>query len=103
MKLYQVDIHALPSDAAEFARALRVVGKMSLADASSVEALLRRTGGGTVVAGVELPVAEHVARELGKAGARIVIAESSVRSPASCNPAAAGMFVWSKFRSLEAA
>jgi hypothetical protein len=103
MTLYQVDIHEVPPDPAAFARALRVVGRMSLADARTVEALLRREGGGTVIAGVELPVAEHVARELGRAGARTTIAESSVRSPSSCHPEAARVFAWNRYRSLGAA
>ncbi len=103
MKLYQVDIEEVPADPIEFVKALRVVGKMSLADASEVQKLLIGSGGGTVVAGVELGVAQHIAQVLAGAGARTSVVESSVRSPSSCNPAAATRFVWNKFRSLEAA
>ena len=103
MKLYQVDVDRIPSDAVGFVKALRVIGRMSLADASEVHAHLAGCGGGTVVAGVELAIAEHIERELVRAGAGASIAESSVRSPSSCNPPAARMFVWNKFRRLEAA
>lgn len=102
-KLYQVDVDRVPVVAVEFVKALRLVGRMSLREASDVHAHLVASGGGTVIAGVERAVAEHVARELGRAGAVATVAESSVRSPASCNPAAAIVFSWRRFRQLESA
>ncbi|HKE19395.1 MAG TPA: hypothetical protein VKB80_31175 [Kofleriaceae bacterium] len=101
--LYQVDIDEMPADTTPLIRALRVVGKMSLEDARGVQTYLTRAGGGTVVAGVDLAVAQHIAGELGRAGARALVVESSVRSATSCNPEAAKMFVWGAFRTLQTA
>jgi hypothetical protein len=103
MKLYQVDVDRVPSNPIGFVKALRVIGKMSLADASAVHAHLVRCGGGTVVAGVEQAIAEHIERELVAAGAAASVVETSVRSPSSCNPLVATMFAWSALRRLEAA
>ena len=102
-KLYQVDVDRAPSDAVELARALRVVARMSLSDAAVVETHLTRWGGGTVVAGIPLDVAEHIARELGAVGAKVTIAETSVRSPCRADPAASTRFVWGKLRKLQPA
>ncbi len=100
---YQVDVERVPPDATEFARALRVIGKMSLREAVEIQAYLVGAGGGTVVAGVELTVAEHIARELVAVGATASVAESSVRSPSRCNPVVAKKFAWARFRSIEVA
>ena len=102
-KLYQVDVDRAPTDAMEFVRALRVVAKMSLSDAAVVQTHLARWGGGTVVAGIPLDVAEHIAGELGAVGAKVTIAETSVRSPCRADPAAAARFVWGRLRQLEPA
>ena len=99
--LYQVDVDRIPADAIEFAKALRVVGKMSLRDATAIHAYLAGAGGGTVVAGVELTVAEHIARELAAAGAAAVVVETSVRSPSRCSPVVATKYAWDRFRSIE--
>ena len=100
-KLYQVDVAGLPAGGAEIVKALRLVGRMSLREASDLHAYLVESPGGTVVAGVELTVAEHIARELVAAGAAAVVAESSVRSPSRCDPAVATKFAWSRLRSIE--
>lgn len=99
-KLYQVDVDRVPTDAVELAKALRVVAKMSLADADAVQAHLAGSGGGTVVAGIALEVAEHIAKELGAAGAMVTVAESSVRSPCRADPAADSKFAWGRLRQL---
>lgn len=100
-KLYQVDVARVPADGAEIIKALRLVGRMSLREASDVHVHLVRSRGGTVVAGVELTVAEHIARELAAAGADAVVAESSVRSPSRCDPAVVEKLTWTRLRSIE--
>ena len=102
-----IDVDALPSRlhdrATELARALRVVARMSLSDAAVVETHLARWGGGTVVAGIPLEVAEHIAGELAAVGAKVTIAETSVRSPCRADPAASTRFVWGRLRQLQPA
>lgn len=100
-KLYQVEVARVPADGVEIVKALRLVGRMSLREASDVHAYLVEAQGGTVVAGVELTVAEHIARELVTAGAAAVVVESSVRSPSRCNPVVAKKFSWTRLRSIE--
>ena len=100
-KLYQVDVGRVPADGVEIVKALRLVGQMSLRQASDVHACLVESRGGTVVAGIELTVAEHIARELVTAGADAVVAESSVRSPSRCDPAVAVKFTWTRLRSID--
>lgn len=100
-KLYQVDVASVPADGAEIVKALRLVGRMSLREARDVHAYLVESGGGTVVAGVALTVAEHIARELVTVGAAAVVAESSVRSPSRCDPAAAAKLTWTRLRAID--
>jgi hypothetical protein len=98
--LYQVDVDRVPADPVAFAKALRVIGGTSLRDATDIHAYLVRAGGGTVVAGVELTVAEHIARELVAVGASAAVIESSVRSPSRLSPVVATKHAWKRFRSI---
>ena len=98
--LYQVDVDRVPADPVAFAKALRVIGGTSLQDAAAIHAYLLRAGGGTVVAGIEMTIAEHIARELVAAGALATVVESSVRSPSRCSPIVATKLGWKRFRSI---
>ncbi len=100
---YQVDVGDVPRENEKFVRAIRVIGKTSLKSAQEIADFLRDRRGGTIVAGIPLDVAEHIAQELVRVGAVTSIVPTSVKSPLSCNPRATYKFSWNKFRFLVAA
>ncbi|HMH67259.1 MAG TPA: hypothetical protein VK519_04995 [Pinirhizobacter sp.] len=98
--LYQVDVKDVPADHAVLTKALRVIGKMPLQRSAEIATFLQANGGGTVAAGIERSVADHIVGELGKASLKATVSETSVSTPMTCSPEAAESFRWTSTRQL---
>ncbi|MEX2124796.1 MAG: hypothetical protein WD795_12955 [Woeseia sp.] len=73
---------------------------MSLKQASDLALHLERFGRSVVVAGIEPAVAAHIADDLRRAGAEVVIEESSLSTPMLCTPEGNEKYGWRAFRSI---
>lgn len=98
MNTFQVDVSKLPSARTTAIKALRVAGKTTLAGADRLHQWLAQQGTGTVLAGVERDVADHVARALRAAGMVAEVSASSVRTPLVFGPLAHRRFRWQGLR-----
>ena len=98
MNTFQVDVSKLPPARAGAIKALRVAGKATLASAERLHQWLAQRGTGTVLAGVERDVADHVARALRAAGLAAEVSASSVHTPLVFGPLAHRRFRWQGLR-----
>lgn len=88
MDRYQVALNGFPGSEVAFVSAMRVVGKISLADASRVFRKASNAKRTVLVAGIDLSVAEHIAAVFTAAGIPVTVHPSSVTSPMICRPQA---------------
>ena len=98
MNTFQVDVSKLPSARAGAIKALRVAGKTTLASADRLHQWLAQRGAGTVLAGVDRDVADHVASALRAAGLAAEVSASSVLTPLVYGPLAHRRFRWQGLR-----
>lgn len=98
MSKQQVRIDNTPSDRARFVKALRLIGNLSLKDASDLAIHLENFRHSVVVAGIEAEVAAHIADALRLAGAEVTIEECSIKTPMLCRPSVNERYEWSPLR-----
>jgi hypothetical protein len=99
MRTFQVKVEQIGKDEIAMRRALRVFGRLPLATVDRLYAFLTESPA-VVVAGVEQPVAEHVASELRRAGARASVEPSSVPAPMVLEPKARTLYEWGSLKTL---
>ena len=100
MDRYQVGLAAFPGDETTFLKTLRIVGKISLADAVKVHAhasVVERT---VLVAGIHRRVADHIAAAFADAGIPVVVESSSITTPMICRPEADEAYRWNAVRQV---
>jgi hypothetical protein len=98
MNTFQVDVSKLPVARVGAIKALRVAGKTTLATADRLHQWLAQRGAGTVLAGVEREVADHVAGVLRASGLAAEVSASSVRTPLVFAPLGHRRFRWQGLR-----
>lgn len=103
MSKQQVRIKRVPEDRPRLARALRLVGRMSLRQAQDLAIHLARFQNSIVVAGVDSSVAEHVANVLQGSGAEVDVEECSIDTPMLCSPEVNARYQWGAFRTIRKA
>jgi ribosomal protein L7/L12 len=99
MQKFQVQVEQVSANEAAMLRALRVIGKMTLANASRLHRYLAQTPS-VVAAGIERAVAEHIAAQLSSAGARARVEPSSLQAPMVLEPRAGEEYQWGSPRTL---
>lgn len=100
MERYQVELEDCPHDQTAVVKALRIVGKVSLSDATNIYLHASKSKRTVLVAGIERHVAEHIAKVFAEAGLVAVVKVSSVPSPMICRPQANTIYKWNKLRTL---
>jgi hypothetical protein len=100
MSKHQICVHKLPSDRAKFIKNLRLAGRLKLKQALDLTRHLDRFGHSILVAGIDLPVAEHLAGALREAGAEVDVQDSSVKTPMLCVPQVNAKYVWGAFHGI---
>ena len=100
---HQIAIHGVPAERTKFIKALRLAGQLDLKQASDLAAHFDRVRHSILVAGIDLPVAEHLAEELREAGADVEIQPSSITTPMLCSPQVNEKYVWGAARTLKRA
>jgi hypothetical protein len=103
MSKYQIIVCSLPTDRTKFVEALRRTTPLTLKQALDVANHLERFRHSTLVAGIDLQVADHIASALREAGAEVVLDESSVTTPMLCNPEGNTHYRWGMFRVIKKA
>lgn len=98
MSTQQIRISQVPGDRVQFTRALRLIGQMSLQQATELAVHLDRFRHSVVVAGIEPAVATHIADVLRSAGAEVVVEDCSIATPMLCSPTVNTRYRWSAFR-----
>ena len=104
MNKYQVRIRRISGNDVAHVRALRLIGSLNLRQAYDLAKHLDRHPNSVVVAGVDEPVANHLAAAFNAAGAEALIEASSLGTPMVCAPTANVKFKWTgwgPFRLLE--
>jgi hypothetical protein len=102
MSKFQVRVLRPSANETEFVRALRLIGRVDLTQAHELAMHLTRVQGTVVVAGVDLPVADHIAATLNASGAQAQVEPSSIDSPMLCAPAANVIYEWGALRTVRA-
>ena len=100
MDRFQIALDDFPGDEAAFLRTVRLVGKVSLADAVAIRIHARNAKGTVLVAGVDRRVADHIAAAFGAAGIAVTVQPSSVSSPMICRPQANVAYRWKAGRTI---
>jgi hypothetical protein len=95
MPKYQIRINGLPIDRSKFIKALRLTGHLGLKQALDLTVHFERFMHSILVAGIDLPVAEHIAGALRDAGADVELQRSSVSTPMLCTPQVNAKYTWS--------
>ena len=94
MDRHQVELSTFSGDRTVFLKTLRLVGRISLADAVAVHAHACTAERTVLVAGVDRRVADHIAAAFAAAGIPVVVRPSSVASPMICRPQANEAYRW---------
>lgn len=103
MSKQQVRVSNTPSDTVQFVKALRLIGNLSLKDASDLAIYLEDFRDSVVVAGIDQEVATHIADALRLAGAEVVVEECSIDTPMLCSPRVKEKYEWSSLRLVKKA
>jgi ribosomal protein L7/L12 len=98
MSKQQVRIDSTPGDRPRFVKALRLIGNLSLKDASDLAIHLENFRHSVVVAGIEPEVAAHIADALRRAGAEVAVEDCSIKTPMLCRPDVNQKYEWHPFR-----
>jgi hypothetical protein len=94
MTKYQVNVASVGPNHVPLVRAIRMIGRSSLKDASAIAKHLRSAGQCTLIVGVDRLVADHAVELLRGVGAVADITESSVVSPMLLQPAVSQINRW---------
>lgn len=100
MSKFQISITRPSESQKDFVRALRQVGPISLKQAVNLALHFERFRNSVLVAGIDLPVAEHLANALRNAGAEVDLQASSVSTPMLCVPEVNAKYVWGALRTI---
>jgi hypothetical protein len=103
MSKHQICVNTVPVDRTNFIKTLRLAGRLELKQALDLTIHLERYGHSILVAGIDLPVAEHLAEALRKSGAEVDVQVSSIQTPMLCVPQVNATYVWRAFRSIRKA
>ncbi len=98
MDRYQVALASLPGEQIAFIKTLRIIGKLSLADATRVHAYANACPRTVLVAGIDRDVADHIARHFAEAGIAVIVQASSLTTPMTCAPEANTAYRWRPWR-----
>lgn len=98
MDRYQVALASLPGEDIVFIKTLRIIGKLSLADATKVYAYAKECPRAVLVAGIDRDVADHIARYFADAGIAVVVQASALTTPMTCAPEANTAYRWRPWR-----
>ena len=100
MDRYQVGLVAFPGDETTFLKTLRIVGKISLADAVKIHAYASVVERTLLGAGVDRRVADHIGAAFVDAGIPGVVEPSSIMTPMICRPQADETYRWNAVRQV---
>jgi hypothetical protein len=100
MAKFQISINRPPESQKDFIRALRQVGPIGLKQAVNLAIHFERFRNSVLVAGIDLPVAEHLASALRNAGAEVDLQASSVSTAMLCVPEVNAKYEWGAFRTI---
>jgi hypothetical protein len=103
MSKHQICVNKVPADRTNFIKTLRLAGRLELKQALDLTVHLERYGHSILVAGIDLPVAEHLAEALRETGAEVDVQVSSIQTPMLCVPQVNARYVWGAFRSIRKA
>ena len=103
MSKHQICVNKVPVDRTNFIKTLRLAGRLELKQAIDLTLHLERYGHSILVAGIDLPVAEHIAGALREAGAEVEVQDSFVETPMLCVPQVNARYVWGAFRNIRKA
>ena len=81
MSKHQICVNKVPADRTNFIKTLRLAGRLELKQALDLTVHLVRYGHSILVAGIDLPVAEHLAEALRETGAEVDVQVSSIQTP----------------------
>ena len=95
MSKFQVRITSAESRVVPLFKALRLAADMGWGEAKGLSGYLRDHAPCVLVAGVDREVADHAAGLLRKAGAEVVVEESSLTAPTLLCPEADHRYRWS--------
>jgi hypothetical protein len=101
MSKCQVVIVCPSNDRTAFVRALRTAGSIGLKQASDLAVYFERFRRSVLVAGVDLPVAEHLAGCLRDAGTEVELQPSSIGTPMLCAPEVNAKYGWGALRQIK--
>jgi hypothetical protein len=101
MGKYQVTLNKPSADKSTFIKALRLAGRMNLAQATALALHLDRFRNSTLIAGVDKSVADHIASALTESGAKATVSAGTIDTPMICWPDAAKKYAWGSFRSIQ--
>lgn len=100
MDRYQVELADFPGDRIVFVKALRIVGKVSLLDATHIYVHASNAKGTVLAAGIDKQVADHIAATFIDVGMKVLVKPSSIKTPMICRPQANSAYQWGALRSL---
>ena len=88
MERYQIELEGFPGEEVAFIKTMRLIGKISLADAAKVFTFASNSKHAVLVAGLDRRVAEYIAGEFSKVKIATAVKVSSIASPMICRPQA---------------
>jgi hypothetical protein len=103
MSRHQICVNRVPADRANFIKTLCLAERLELKQALDLTVHLERYGHSILVAGIDLPVAEHLAKALRETGAAVDVQVSSIQTPMLCVPQVNARYVWGAFRDIRQA
>lgn len=83
---FEVEIVSPPTDKIAFIKVLRMVAELELRQASSLASFIETSGSAILAAGIDQPIAEHIAGILREAGVNVTVRESTSNAPMMCFP-----------------
>lgn len=103
MSKKQIRVDRLPGDRRAFVKALRLIGRTGLKQASELAIHLERYRHSVLVTGIDRGTAEHIAALLRDAGAGVTVEASSLDTPMLCTPDVNRKYRWGAFRVISKA
>ena len=88
MERFQVEVRTFPADEVRFIAALRMIGKVTLADAVAIHRFACNAQHTVLVAGIDRDVAAHIVDTFAAAGTEVVVEPCAFSTPMVCRPEA---------------